>query len=95
LEWYEAEQRETRLKNAVQQVYRNFLEIRMDLETPLQDKVTKINGSIQGFRMNIVDLEACTTPNTPHEEREQREKKIAMIVERIKSLNEECANLYE
>jgi hypothetical protein len=87
--------REGRLKNAVQEVYNNFPEIPMEVDTPLEEKVMKISESIQGFHMNIVDLEACTTPSTPLEEREKREKTSLMTVESIKSLDEECVKLYE
>jgi hypothetical protein len=45
--------------------------------------------------MKIVDLEACTMPSTPPEEREKREKTTMTTVESIKSLEEECAKLYE
>jgi hypothetical protein len=67
----------------------------MEVDTPLEEKVMKISEAIQGFCVNIVDLEVCTTPSTPPEEREKREKTIAMTVESIKSLDEECVKLYE
>jgi hypothetical protein len=40
-------------------------------------------------------LEARTTPSTPPEEREQREKTTMTIVRAYKSLDEECVKLYE
>ena len=55
----------------------------------------KISEVIQGFHTNILDLEVRTTPSTPPKEREKKEKTIAMTLENIKSLDEECANLYE
>jgi hypothetical protein len=45
--------------------------------------------------MNINDLEAHQIPSTPPKEREQREKTVTMTVESIKSLEEECAKLYD
>jgi N-glycosylase/DNA lyase len=35
------------------------------------------------------------TPSTPPEERDQREKTVSTAVESIKTLEEECAKLYE
>jgi predicted nucleic acid-binding Zn-ribbon protein len=67
----------------------------MELDTPLEEKVTKISESIKGFHTKIVDLEACTTPGTSSRERKKRDKTIATTVERIKSLDEECVKLYE
>jgi hypothetical protein len=32
----------------------------MEVDTPLEDQVTKISESIQGFHAKIVDLEART-----------------------------------
>jgi hypothetical protein len=48
-EWDEVEQRAGRLKNAVQEVYSNFPEIPMEVDTPLEEKVMKISEAIQGF----------------------------------------------
>ena len=42
----------------------------MEVDTPLEEQVMKINESIQGFHVNILDLEDHTTPSTPLEERE-------------------------
>jgi predicted nucleic acid-binding Zn-ribbon protein len=95
MEQDEAEHKERRLKNAVQEVYKKFPEIPMEVDTPLEEQVSKISEAIQGFHTKIVDLEACTMPSTPLEEREKREKTTTTIVESIKSLEEECAKLYE
>jgi hypothetical protein len=78
----------------VQEVYKKILEITMEVDTPLEEKVSNISESIQGFHTKMVDLEVCNMPSTPLEEREQREKKLTTTMESIKSL-EECANLYE
>jgi hypothetical protein len=67
----------------------------MEVYSPLEYKVSNISESIHGFYAKIVDLEACTTPSTPPEEREQREKIVTKTMESIKSLVEECAKLYE
>jgi hypothetical protein len=45
--------------------------------------------------MKITDLEACQTPSTPPEEREKREKMMTTTIENIRSLEAECAKLYE
>jgi predicted nucleic acid-binding Zn-ribbon protein len=95
LEWDEAMQKTTRLQQEVQEVYNNFPEVPMEVDTPLEEKVTKISESIQGFRAKIVDLEAHTMPSTPPEEREQWEKTTMMTMESIRSLDEECTKLYE
>ena len=67
----------------------------MEVDTPLEEKVMKINESIQGFHVKILDLEDHTTPSTPLEEREKMEKIVSMTMESIKSFDEECVNLYE
>jgi hypothetical protein len=87
-EWDEDKQREGRLKNAMKEVYSNFPEIPMEVYIPLEEKVMKISEAIQAFHLNIVDLEARTTPSTPPKEREKREKTTAMTVESIKILDE-------
>jgi hypothetical protein len=75
-------------------VYKKFPEISMEIDTPLEEKVSKIRKSIQGLRVKIVYLEAHTMPRNPPREREQREKTTTKIMEIIKRL-EECAKLYE
>jgi hypothetical protein len=72
------------LHQEVHEVYRNILEVYMEANAPLEEQVTKINEAIQGFHVNIVDLEAHTTPSTPPEEREKREKTTMTTVENIK-----------
>jgi len=42
----------------------------MEENSPLEEQVTNINEAIQGFHVNIFDLEAHTTPSNPLEERE-------------------------
>jgi hypothetical protein len=42
----------------------------------------------------IVDLEAHMTPSTPPKERETREKTMTTMVESIKTLELECAQVY-
>jgi hypothetical protein len=42
----------------------------MEEYTPLEEQVTKISESIQGFHTKIVGMESFTTPSTPPEERE-------------------------
>jgi len=67
----------------------------MEVDTPLDEKVMKINEVIQGFCMNIFDLEARTIPSMPPKEIQQREKTVVTTVESIKILEEECMKLYE
>jgi hypothetical protein len=56
--------------------------------------VLKVREAIQGFRVKIIDLEVGTKPSTPLEEREQRHKTSMIIVESIKSLEEEYAKFH-
>jgi hypothetical protein len=85
----------TIFQHEVHVVYKNFPEIPVEVDTPMEDKLTKICESIQGFRANIVYLEARMFPGTPPEEREQRENIAMTTIERIRSLDGECENLYE
>jgi hypothetical protein len=64
----------------------------MEVDDPLEYNLSKIIKSIQGFCVNIVDLEVCSTPSTPPKE---REKTTMKTMEGVKSLEEECAKLYE
>jgi hypothetical protein len=57
--------------------------------------VKNISDSIQEFYAKIIDLESHTTQSTPLEEREKLEKKNMNIVDRFRSLDEECINLYD
>jgi hypothetical protein len=43
----------------------------MEVETPLEEKVTKISESIHGFHAKLIELEDSTMPSTPPEEREK------------------------
>jgi hypothetical protein len=56
MEQDEVKQREGRLKKAVHEVYNNFLEIPIEIDVTLEEKVSNISESIQGFHVNIVDL---------------------------------------
>jgi hypothetical protein len=71
----------------VQEVHSNFLKIPMEVDNPLEDKFTNISEVVQGFHTNIVDLESCTSPSTPCEERKKRENTNTTIVESINSLD--------
>ena len=80
------------LQHAVEEVCDNILEVQVEEDTPLEDKVTTISEAIQGSHTKIVDLEARAMPSTPQEEKEQREKTVRTKMENIMSLDEECAN---
>jgi hypothetical protein len=67
----------------------------MEADTPLEYQVTKISESIQGFHIKIFNLESRTTSSTPIKEREKHEKTTINTIESIKSLDEECKNLYK
>jgi hypothetical protein len=67
----------------------------MEVDIPLKFQVTKKSEAIQGSIAKVVDLKARTTSSKPPQEREQREKTTMMTVERIRSLDEECTNIYE
>jgi hypothetical protein len=67
----------------------------MEVDTHLEEQVTKISEAIQGFYTKIIDLEACQTPITSLEERDKREKMKTTTVENIGSIEAECAEIYE
>jgi hypothetical protein len=52
-------------------VYKEPTEVPMEVDTAIEDKVSKINESIQRFSLKIIELEACTITGTPSEERDQ------------------------
>jgi hypothetical protein len=71
LEPDEVVKKTTRLQQEMQELYNNFPEVPMEVDIPLEEKVTKIIEFIQVFHIKIVYLESFTTPSTPLEEREQ------------------------
>jgi hypothetical protein len=95
LERDEATQRIERLKHVIQGIYSNIPKVSTEVEDSLQEHVMMISEVIQGFHVNIIDLEACQTPSTLLKEREKIEKTVVTTVESIKRMGEECAKLYE
>jgi hypothetical protein len=67
----------------------------MEVDTPIEAHVSKLDESIQGFCLKIIELEAHTIPGTPLEEREKMEKMMNTTVENIKSLETESSKLCE
>jgi hypothetical protein len=61
----------------------------------MEEHVSNIGEVIKGFFTRIEDLQLCSTPGTPPEEREGREKMTMTVIENIKKLEEECAKLCE
>jgi hypothetical protein len=80
---------------AIQKLYKEIPEVLMVVEATLEEHVSKISEVIQGFCTRIKELEVCTTPGTPPEEKEQRERTTITSVASIKSLDEECMKLCE
>jgi hypothetical protein len=83
------------MQEAFEQVYKELPEVPMEVDTSIEEQVSKINEAIQGFFSKIIKLESCTIPGTSPEEREKREKMVTMIVENINILEEEYAKLCE
>jgi hypothetical protein len=51
--------------------------------------------SSKAYALGIEDLESCTTPRTPPEEKVERERTSMTVVASIKTLEEECTKLCE
>jgi hypothetical protein len=66
----EAMHKKTRLQKEGKEVYKNFSQVPMEVDTLLDEKVTKISEAIEGFHAKMFDLEAHTMPSTPPKERE-------------------------
>jgi hypothetical protein len=60
----------------------------------VEEKVTNISESIQGFHACIMDMESHVTPSMPSEERETRKKILTTSIENIKKLEVEFVKLY-
>jgi hypothetical protein len=89
-------QKVERMQQAFKQVYKELPEVPMEVDTPIEEKVSKISVKIfKDLCSNIIELEAHAIPGTPPEEREKREKMVNTTVENIKSLEVECAKLCE
>jgi hypothetical protein len=55
-------------------------------DTLLEEQVTNLSKSIQGFQTKITDLEAQRIPSTPPEEREQHENMATISIENINAM---------
>ena len=75
-----------RVKHAVEGVYNIIPELLREEDVRLEEHVTKMSESIQGFWTKITDLEAWQIPITPSEEMNQREKMATTGIENIKSM---------
>jgi hypothetical protein len=83
------------MQHALEKVYKELPEVPMEVDTPIEEHVSKIGKAIPSFHSNIVELEAHAIPGTPLEEREKRKKMVNTTVDNIKSLEVESGNLCE
>lgn len=90
----EATQKVERMQQEFEKVYQELPKAQTEKEAPVEDQITKISESIQGFRARIVDLEMRVTPSTPPEERETRKQIVTTTMDSLKTLSVECAQLY-
>ena len=60
-------------KKAIEEVFNNMSKVPMEVDIPIEEKVTNISESIQGLHVKIMELEGRTTPSTPQEEIDHRE----------------------
>ena len=58
-------QKNERLNKEIEEVCNNLLEVSIEVDIPMEEKVMNISEPIQGFHANIVDLEERTTSSTP------------------------------
>jgi deoxyhypusine synthase len=86
MEQDEATHMTERVKQMVERIYNIILEVPREEYSPLEEYVTKIKESIQGFHTKITELEMCQIPSTPPEEGEQREKMTTVTIDNIKIL---------
>jgi hypothetical protein len=77
----------------IQKLYKEIPEVPMIVEATMEEQVSNIGEVIKGFCTKIEDLESCTVPGTPPEEREQREKTMQTSVAKIKILEQECTRM--
>ena len=64
----EVVKRNERIQEEVKYVYTIIPKVQVEGEISIDDKVTNISKSIQGFHVMVVDLEERTTSSTPLEE---------------------------
>jgi hypothetical protein len=76
------------VKKPFDKVCKEILEVPMEVDTPLEDKVVNIRKPIMGFPTKIVELETRMKRSKPLEERDQREKTVSTTMECIKTLEE-------
>jgi hypothetical protein len=79
----------------IQKLYKEIPEVPIVVEATMEEKVLKIGEVIKGLCMRIEDLQLRSTPGTPPEEREGRERTMMTVIENIKKVEEECAKLCE
>ena len=85
--------KEERIQQDIKQVYKELPEVPMEVDTPIEEKVSNIDEFIQGFHLNMIELEAHAIPCTAPEEREKKEKMVNTTTKNIKSLEEEHTKL--
>jgi hypothetical protein len=91
----EAEKNIERVKQSIQKIYREILEIPVVIEATIEEQIKKTSEVIQGFCNRIRESGMRATPGTPTEEKEKREIKSITLFSSIKSLSEECVRLCE
>jgi hypothetical protein len=82
-----------KIQVTVQNLFKEVPEVPLVVEAIVEEKVSKISAVIKGLWNKITELELCTLPGTPPEEREQRERTTQTSVEKIKILEHECINM--
>lgn len=69
----------------------------MDIDTPVEDKLSKIDEIVHGLKVKVEELELQIKLSTPPEELQQREK-VTETFESFKylqGLDTECSRLYK
>jgi hypothetical protein len=89
----EVKQLAEKIQATVQSLYKEVPKVPLVVEATVEDQVSNISIIIKGLQNKIIELELRALPGTPPEEREQRERTTQTIVEKIKSLEQECIKM--
>jgi hypothetical protein len=81
------------IKEAINRAFFSMIGLEQKVEEPIECQVMKLAEVIQQLQQRVVEIEIQAILSTPQEERDQREVNAQSIVERIKSLIEECKKL--
>jgi hypothetical protein len=89
----EVKSMEQKTQAPIQKLHNEMPKVLIVVEATMEEHVLNIGEFIKGFQSKTGDLHFRSTPGTPPEAREGRERTMMKSVANIKKVEEECAKL--